>query len=271
VDATPDLKVIAAEAEVDLVLTGTLLRVGDQMRVASQLLEAPAGTVVWTQTTQVSLGDLFELQDSLARHIVDSLSLPLAGRERPSLQRDVPATAKAYEFYLRANQLGLSPDTWGLAKDFYLQCLEEDPKYAPAWARLGRTYRVLAKYHTEANTEENVLRAADAFNRALSLNPDLSLAHNLYVYLEVEMGRCQESMVRLLDRARHRSNDADLYAGLVHACRYCGLLEPSAAAYERAKRIDPSVRTSVCYTYYMLGDYERAIQTEHDDARYMTP
>jgi pentatricopeptide repeat protein len=77
-------------------------------------------------------------------------------------------------------------------------------------------------------------------------------------------------MLRLLDRARRRSNDADLFAGLVHACRYCGLLEPSAAAYEHAKRLDPSVRTSVCYTYYMLGDYERAKETEHDDARYLT-
>ncbi|MGH7680797.1 MAG: FlgO family outer membrane protein [Candidatus Eiseniibacteriota bacterium] len=270
VEASPDLKQIAAEAEVDLVLTGTLLRAGDQMRVATQLLEAPSGTVVWTQTTQVSMGDLFQLQDSLARHIVDSLSLPLAGRERSALQRDVPATAKAYEFYLRGNQLGRNPEGWPLARDFYLQCLEEDPKYAPAWAQLGRIYRVMAKYHTGENAEENTLRAADAFNRALSLNPDLSLAHNLYVYLEVEMGRCQESMVRLLDRARHRANDADLYAGLVQACRYCGLLEPSAAAYEHAKRLDPAVRTSVCYTYYLLGDYERAIGSELDEDRYLT-
>ncbi len=267
--ATPDLKQIAQEAEVDLVLTGTLLRAGDQMRVATQLVEAPSGTVVWTHSTQVSLGDLFQLQDSLARHIVDSLSLPLASRERQTLQRDVPATAKAYEFYLRANQLGRNPEGWLLARDFYLQCLEEDANYAPGWAQLGRIYRVLAKYHTEDQTEENLLRAADAFHRALSINPDLSLAHNLYVYLEVEMGRCQEAMIRLLERARHRSNDADLYAGLVHACRYCGLLEPSVAAYEHAKRLDPSVRTSACYTYYMMGDYDRAMESEQDDSRYM--
>jgi TolB-like protein len=268
--ATPDLRQIAEEAEVDLVLTGTLLRVGDQVRVATQLLEAPSGTVLWTQTTQASMGDLFQLQDSLARHIVDSLSLPLAGRERPTLQRDVPATAKAYEFYLRANQLGRAPEGWELARDLYLQCLEEDPNYAPAWAQLGRIYRVLAKYHTDIGTEENMLRAADAFHRALSINPDLSLAHNLYVYLEVETGRCQESMVRLLERAKHRSNDADLYAGLVHACRYCGLLEPSIAAYEHARRVDPAVRTSVCYSYYMLGDFDRAMESEQDDARYLT-
>ena len=253
-----DLKEIAEVAEVDLVVTGTLLRVGDQVRVSTQLLEAPYGTVLWTQQSTVSMIDLFQLQDSLARQVVESISQPLAGRERRSLQRDVPATAKAYEFYLRANQLAQSTEGWTLARDLYLQCLEEDPKYAPAWAQLGRIYRVLSKYVSEG-ADENLLRAADAFHRALELNPDLSLAHNLYVYLEVEMGRAKDAMVRLLDRARARPSEAGLMAGLVQACRYCGLLDASLAAAERAKRLDPNVPISVTYTYWMMGDHDQAM------------
>jgi tetratricopeptide (TPR) repeat protein len=99
----------------------------------------------------------------------------------------------------------------------------------------------------------------------LALSPDLSLAHTLYVSLEVEMGRCQEAMIRLLDRARQRTNDADLFAGLVHACRYCGLLEPSVAAHEHAKRIDPAVRTSVGYSYYLLGEFDQALGLVRED------
>ncbi|HKW50765.1 MAG TPA: tetratricopeptide repeat protein, partial [Candidatus Eisenbacteria bacterium] len=167
------------------------------------------------------------------------------------------------------NELGRSPEGWAVARDLYLKCLQEDPNYAPAWAQLGRIYRVLSKYVGE-NSEENLLRAGDAFHRALSINADLSLAHNLYVYLEVEMGRCQEAMVRLLDRARRRSNDAELYAALVQACRYCGLLEPSLAAAEHAKRIDPSVLTSVGYTYFMMGDLDRAIASDRQGIRFLT-
>jgi eukaryotic-like serine/threonine-protein kinase len=259
-----DLRQIAEEAEVDLLLTGTLMRVGDQVRVSTQLLEIPSGTVVWTQSTQVSMVDLFQLQDSLARQIVESIAVPLSGRERRSLQRDVPATAKAYEFYLRANQLGQSTDGWVLARDLYLQCLQEDPAYAPAWAQIGRIYRILAKY-VDVDSEENQLRAADAFHRALELNPDLSLAHNLYVYLEVEMGRAKDAMVRLLDRARTRPSEAGLLAGLVQACRYCGLLDASIAAAERAQRLDPNLPLSVTYTYWMSGDYERAMETRDYD------
>jgi tetratricopeptide (TPR) repeat protein len=259
-----DLKEIAEIAEVDLVVTGTLLRVGDQVRVSTQLLEAPYGTVLWTQSSQIGMIDLFQLQDSLARQIVESISQPLAGRERRSLQRDVPATAKAYEFYLRANQLAQSNQGWELARDLYLQCLEEDAKYAPAWAQLGRIYRVLAKY-VEIDSEENRLRAADAFHRALELNPDLSLAHNLYVYLEVEMGRAKDAMVRLLDRAKSRPSEASLLAGLVQACRYCGLLDASVAAAERAQRLDPNLPLSVTYTHWMMGNYEGAMETRDYD------
>jgi tetratricopeptide (TPR) repeat protein len=262
--AAPDLKQIAEETEVDLVLIGTLMRVGDQVRVSTQLLDAATGTVAWTLSTQASMGDLFELQDGLARHIVESLSLPLAGRERSTLQRDVPVSAKAYEFYLRANQLAWSSDGWMLARDLYLQCLEADPKYAPAWAQLGRIYRVLAKY-LEDNPKENLLRAADAFHRALEINPDLSLAHNLYVYLEVEMGRAKDAMTRLLDRARDRPSEASLFAGLVQACRYCGLLDASLAAADRALRLDPNIPTSITYTHWMSGDYERAMLLRAND------
>ena len=101
----PDLRAIARDANVDVVLSGTLLRAGESLRVSAQLLEAPAGTVLWSYTAQVALGDIFQLQDTLARQIVESLALPLSGRERRAFGHDVPANAKAYEFYLRANPI----------------------------------------------------------------------------------------------------------------------------------------------------------------------
>jgi tetratricopeptide (TPR) repeat protein len=111
---------------------------------------------------------------------------------------------------------------------------------------------------------DGLRRAESAFQRALALNPELALAHNLYANFEVDAGRAEAAMVRLLQRARHGGADADLFAGLVAACRYCGLLDVSLAAHERATRLDPSVRTSGSYTYFMRGDYERAAAEERD-------
>ncbi len=261
---TPDLDALAQHADVDIVLTGTLLRAGSQVRVNAQLVEAPGGAVLWSMTSQIELGDVFQLQDTLTQRIVDSLAVPLSARDQRTLRSDVPGTAKAYEFYLRANQLGYEPKNWSLARDLYLQCLEEDPGYAPAWARLGRIYRVLGMY-SETDSAECYRQADAAFKRALALNPELPLAHNLYTNLEVELGNAREAMLRLLKRAQTRAGDAELFAGLVQACRYCGLLKASVAAYERARRLDPEIRTSVNHAYLMLGDYARAIESNVED------
>ena len=99
-----DFARIAAEAHVDLVMTGTLLRAGDAIRVTTQLVGAPGGDVLWSHTANAMLRDVFQLQDDLVQRIVSSLSLPLTAREQQLLRHDVPASPTAYEFYLRGNQ-----------------------------------------------------------------------------------------------------------------------------------------------------------------------
>jgi TolB-like protein/tetratricopeptide (TPR) repeat protein len=254
-----DVRAIAKEADVDLLVSGTLLRAGGQLRVTAQLISADAGAILWTHSAQTPLADVFQVQDDVARHIVESLALPLAGKENRALTHDVPSNAKAYEFYLRANAHGHDMGTWEIARDLYLQCVQDDPSYAPAWARLGRTYRLIGKYHGTADSQAQAL-AESAFNRALTLNPELAIADNFYAQLELDLGRAEEAMVRLIRRAASRSNNPELFAALVSACRYCGLLQPSIAAHERAHRLDPNVRTSVQHTYFMTGDYLRAAE-----------
>jgi eukaryotic-like serine/threonine-protein kinase len=261
--ASPELDVnaIAEQAQVDAILTGTILSDGEHLRVTAQLVEAPSGTVLWSNTSKVSLRDIFQLQDELVDRIVQSLTLPLTAREQRALKHDVPASAMAYEFYLRANQLvaaGYNPQNMMLARDLYLQSVEADSKYAPAWACLGRTHRYIGKYGL-GDLAENLANADDAFQRAFKLNPELALAHNLYTFLETDSGRSLQAMERLLKRAHAHHNDPNLLTGLVQACRYCGLLEASVAAHDRARRLDPNVRTSVAYTYLHLGDFQKAL------------
>ena len=263
VDQAADLKAIATEAEVDIVLAGTLLRAGDQLRVSTQLIEAPSGTLVWSHSSQSHLHDIFQLQDNLVHRIIESVSPSLTVREQRILRHDVPSTAKAYEFFLRANQLGQRPEHFMLARDLYLRCIEEDSRYAPAWARLGRCYRVIGKYGE--NAEENLRLAEAAFQRALELNPDLALAHNLYTQLEAEQGRAVEAMKRLLERARANHNDPELFAGLVHACRYCGLVDACFAAHRQARRLDPNIVTTVGNAHLLMGDYQAALETDASD------
>jgi serine/threonine-protein kinase len=252
----PDLATIAREADVDDVLSGTLLRAGDRVRVTTQLANAAGGAVAWSRSLDVSLGDIFQLQDTIVRSVVDALVIPLSARDQRQLSRDVPATVKAYEYYLRATELSRDNKSWATARDLYLQALAEDPRYAPAWARLGRLYRMLSKYASE-DAAANLARSEHAFRRALEISPDLAMAHNLYAQLEVDLGRGLDALARLLGQARDRAADPELFAGLCHTCRYCGLLEASVSAHEQARRLDPKAVTTVVHTHYVRREFER--------------
>ena len=263
-----DLKAIATETDVDVVLLGTLLRAGPQIRVTTQLVDASGAAVLWSHTAQAPVGDLFSLQDDLANRIVESLSLPLTARERRMLKQDVPSSAAAYELYLRANELSREAGQWRAALDLYERCISEDPHYAPGWAGAGRMHRMIAKYEG-SETYERLARAEGALKRALELNPDHSAAENALAHLEVDLGRAESSLVRLLQRAKDRPADPDLYAGLTHACRYCGLIAASIAATEQARRLDPRIRTSGMHAHFMIGDYERVLEFQEAGIPYM--
>ena len=266
-EAELDFRRIAETADVDVVLTGSLMRAGPHVRVTAQLVEVPGGTLLWSHTPQVALRDVFQLQDQIVDRIVESLSLSLTAREQRSLKTDVPASPTAYEFFLRGNQLILtqgvtSAENLFVAREFYERCVQADPRYAPAWARLGRCHWLIGKGGDDR--DQNVRRAESCFEEALKLNPALPLALNLHALLEIDQGRAQDAMVRLLGRARSGSREPELYAALVQACRFCGLLEASVAAHERAQQLDRNILTSVDHTWWHLRDYDRALEyVEH--------
>ena len=256
----PDLPSIATQLDVDLVLMGTLLRSGDRLRVSTQLVEAPAGTLTWSHTTESEVGDLFRLQDELTQGIVASLTRSLGGPTRPERPGETPASARAYEFYLRGTEVARDWSQLQVARDLYLRCVAEDPGFAPAWARLGRAHRLIGKYLEIPELAAHQARAEEALRRALDLSPRLPLAHKLYAHLEAEVGRAQDAMVRLLRLAAEARNDAELFAGLVHACRYSGLLEASLAAHREAQRLDPHLSTGVVHTLWQRGEFEAVLE-----------
>jgi tetratricopeptide (TPR) repeat protein len=186
--------------------------------------------------------------------------VPLSARDERMLSRDAPANARTYEYFLRANELASDPKSWSIARDLYEQAIQEDPQFAPAWAGLGRVLRLIGKLG--GGTEQDLTRAADALQRALDLNPDLPLAHNLTAQLDIDRGRAREAVVRLLGQVQRRSTDPEIYAGLVYACRYCGLLEESRRADAAARRLEPSIKTSVIHTLWMLRDYDAVIASK---------
>jgi serine/threonine protein kinase/Flp pilus assembly protein TadD len=256
-NTVPDLNALAADLAVDVVLTGSILPVAGRMRVTAELVSVPAGDVWWSQTTSVPADGVLDLHDDLARRVV--ASLPLTARDQARTPQVRAANAKAFDLYLRGVQLRSESSGWHPAHSYFEQSLVLDPLFAPAWAERGRLERLMGKYEDPNRYSE----AESTLLHALDLDPDNGAAQYYYAQLEIDVGRLHDALARLLERIRQRRAEPHVYAALVHACRYAGLLEESVAAHGQARRLDPTVSTSVHHTYYMQGDFARALDEAH--------
>jgi TolB-like protein/tetratricopeptide (TPR) repeat protein len=252
-------KAVAKEAEVDYIVAGSLAPCNAGIHADIQLIHAESGTLQWSKSWDISRSELVRLHQGVVHLLVHTLVRATGDRSVPLAQIGTPAHPEAYNAYLLANQLCAkrTPENMALARDLYIACLEKDPDFAAAWARLGRCYHFIAKFGTEKPIDHHL--AHSAFERAFAVNPDLVLAHSLYTPIQCDSGEARDAMVRLLGQLVSRPNTPDLFAALVHACRYCGLLDASLAAHNRALQLDPHARTSVTHTHFALGDYERAL------------
>jgi tetratricopeptide (TPR) repeat protein len=209
---------------------------------------------------------IVQLRKVLGRDAIQTVSkfgyrftLPVTGE--PGIKQP------AYASFVRGKELlaERSLDSIKAARDLFWFCIANDPQFAPAWAWLGRTCRLLDKFNGEPSIPDI---AEAAFQRAFVLDPDLACAHHFYTHQQVDLGRASEAMVRLAGRLTRRGEDPETLAGLVQVLRCCGLLEDSVAAHERAIVLDPTVKTSVAHTHFLRGEFSRVFETYNSGAGY---
>ena len=160
----------------------------------------------------------------------------------------------AYASFVRGKELlhERTFESMTRARDLFCFTIAKDPGFAPAWAWLGRAFRLSEKFRGEPDVP-NVAEAA--FERAFALDPDLPVAHHFYTQLQVDSGRAVEAVTRLALRLKRQGDEPETFAGLVQVLRCCGLLEESAAIHRRAVSLDPTIRTSVAHTFFLQGNY----------------
>ena len=164
----PDLKALAADADVDRVVMGTLLRSGDQLRAVGAAGRSAGGNAAHVAHRPVVAWAICSSCRTTSRGAcARRLSLPLSGGTT-SPAADAPNDARAYELYLRANELARTYDGLAAARDLYQRCLALDSRFAPAWAHLGRCHRVIGKYIDERRRQRGACRRGASAARSRS-------------------------------------------------------------------------------------------------------
>jgi serine/threonine protein kinase/tetratricopeptide (TPR) repeat protein len=171
---------IARELGVDAVIEGSVLRVGDRVRITAQLIAAATDKHLWASSYDRDLRDVLALQGDVARAIADEIGVRLTSEERTRFARTRKVAPEAYEAYLKGKfhmTRSTAPDAQK-SLEYFQQAAAKQPDYALAYAAIAGAYERLAgSSYTVLSPKEAFPKAKAAAMQALTLDPTLAEAY----------------------------------------------------------------------------------------------
>jgi TolB-like protein len=158
-------------------LSGTVQRAGDDLRITVELIDTTNGLQVWSQNYDRTFKNLFALEDDISGAVSKALAIKLGAATGQPLVAVATSSPHAHDLLLRAKQMAAHSDEVSLnqAVTLYNQAIAEDPNYAAAWAGLASTYAFLADaYRAPIDLMASMKGAAE---KAVALDPALADGH----------------------------------------------------------------------------------------------
>ena len=250
---------IGRRLQVESVLQGSVRRSVDRLRINVQLVETATGYILWSETYDRRLSDLFALQEQIARSIVKALQIRLVEKKTPP-----HVNLEAYHFYLRGRYTWNRRTREGLLQSivFFERALEVDPGCALAWAGLADAHSILADFGLK-NPADGMVKAREAAQRAIALDETLAEAHTSLGFIRGVYDWCWEESEIHYRRAialnpgyatAHHWYAADLLAPTGRFTEALEVMETGTML----NPLDPAMRESFAYIHMVAGDYDEA-------------
>ncbi len=255
---------IARELNVDAVVEGSVERSGNRVRITAQLIQAATDKHLWAESYERDLRDVLSLQDEVARAIASEIKVKLTPQEQTRLASARPVNPEAHELYLKGryflNQAG--EVAVKKAVNYFLQAIEKDPNYAPAYSGLGDSY-AFASYYAYLPAKEANGKSRAAVTKALELDDSLAEAHTSLGVLRQYSDWDLQSAEREFKRAMELNPSyPDAYRWYADGLQARGRFDEAIAMIGRALELDPfSFRTHwiACSLFYFARRYDEAM------------
>jgi adenylate cyclase len=162
---------------VDAVVEGSVMRVGDKVRVTAQLIDAPADRHMWAKSYERDSKDVLAMQDDIALAIAREVNVELTPNEQARFANPHPVNPEAHDAYLRGRYYLSSPTEERVRKalDQFQQAIKIDPNFALSYTGLADAYVWSEDWYLPA--AEVMPKANTAAERALQLDDTLAEAH----------------------------------------------------------------------------------------------
>jgi len=262
-EVAKSLPEIACELNVDAVLEGSVLLVGNRVRLSVQLVMARTDETLWTERYDRDLADLLGMQSELAETVVREIAIQISPTEVIKLAKRPEVNPEAHLEFLKSRHsfFAGSPEALEVGLSHARRALELDPTSALAWTALADC-NIFRAIRGMAPPAEAAAAATAAANRALQLDPSLADAH-------VSIGTILSHTGDLAGGLRALQKAVELNPGLGHAYNLLGRAlysyerhSEALAAMNKSLSLDPlsmMIYTGVGDAYYFAREYEKSV------------
>lgn len=259
-----DVREIGRDLGVHYVLEGSVRKLGDQVRVTVQLIDALSGNHMWAERYDRSLEDVFVVQDEITEMVVTTLAIRVEDDARARAQHKPTQSQDAYDLVLRGDReiMGYTSEGSTRAKELYFKAIEIDPGCARAYVGIAFCFLSDWGYDSESTTE-TLWRAVDFARVAVAMDDNHSRSHWILAYVLAFNREYDEADAHLQMALAMNPNDADVIIKMGYILPLLGYYDKAIEVAEKAMRLNPFhpdwYKTFLGFAYYTGRRYEDAI------------
>ena len=268
---------VARELGVKYVLEGSVRRVGDMVRINTQLIDGASGAHIWAERYDGALTDIFALQDEVTSAIIAQLQITLTPDEQNRRNGKDTDNLDAHDAYLRGWQLyrRYTPEDFVKAIPHLEKAVELDPDYGQAWAALASVYWITHRKGTAWSLIVNPDKSnsvswngarnkTEIYLRQAMRNPT-PLAHQIESQISWDYRQFERALSEARQAVALDQNDPEGHLAMAWALIFSGRAEAAIASTETAIRLDPTFPGSHLFALgtaqLMLERYDEAQAT----------
>jgi len=258
------LKEIANELGVATILEGSVRKLGNNLRITVQLIDARTDTHLWSEIYDRDLSDVFEIQSEIAQTIARELKAVITPQEKALIEKVPTDNLEAYNYFLIGNEYYLrsyEEQDYSIAISMYTNAIELDPGFALAYIRLALCHASMYWFHYDRSSER-IIKSKEAIDAAISIDPEIPEIHlalgSYYYWCFLDYQRALKELD--LAEKKLRNNPESTY---FKACVYRRAGEWKAARENLllASELDPGssrIAFNTAETLFLLGEYKLA-------------
>ena len=261
------LSQIASELKVDAVVEGTVLRVGNRVRITAELVQVSTDRHLWADTYESQMGDILALQNRVSSAIVNEIRINLTPQDQERLARQPAVAPEAYENYLKGRYYWNKRTDENLTRaiGYFEQATHQAPQYSLAYAGLADCYAIIsAEIFGTMSPAQAAPKAKAAALQALEMDPTLAEAETSLATVKFnydwDWNGAAEGFANAI---QHNPSYATAYQRYSLYLVAMGRPGDSFAQINRARELDPlsiSINFSLGWRLYLARQYDRAIQ-----------